>query len=550
MRFKLLCIASLLASVFAANAQKVDENGVLTECSFISGEYTIPSNVKEIGEGAFFYSGVTKVTIPKSVERIEKSAFGYCQSLTDIVFEEGSHLKTVCDLAFTECIQIKEIAFPNSVDSIGRSVFTFCDNLAKVTLPTSLKRLSYGSFSSCAALKKLDIPASVKVIEDFAFGNCTNLLSIKLGQPDSIGTKAFYHCENLTSVTIPNTVKILGDSVFMRCTSLENLNIPASVEKIGDKLFVRTPDFAGYTVDEGNEHFVADKGVLYSKDKTVLYECPQTYTSEMFEVPSSVNTIRPMAFYECMNVKGIKIPDGLAGLGIAALANNGMTKFDFAGNDKYFSILGNIYVKLKEDKGLALLAMPTKSEVDSLVVAPGTIMIADMVAMNNTNLKKVYIPESLQFVGARAFYGCTGLSDIYAWPKKAPKLLEQAFAETIFPNVQLHVYAGSAESYQLASWPFAYGDDITDETSYPEVYPTSSESISDAKVSVVRNAEDIVISANKEIRSVHMYGMAGNMEVALESVNNNVAILPVPSQGNIYIVKIVFADNSSVVNKI
>lgn len=53
----------------------------------------------------------------------------------------------------------------------------------------------------------------------------------------SIGKMAFYWCESLTSVTIPNSVTSIGYRAFEQCTSLTSVTIPNSVTSIGSRAF-------------------------------------------------------------------------------------------------------------------------------------------------------------------------------------------------------------------------------------------------------------------------------------------------------------------------
>lgn len=78
----------------------------------------------------------------------------------------------------------------------------------------------------------------VKYIGDEAFYDCENLVSIDI--PDSvttIGDEAFHGCKNLTSIVIPNSVTSIGDWAFRICSSLTSIEIPNSVTSIGNIAF-------------------------------------------------------------------------------------------------------------------------------------------------------------------------------------------------------------------------------------------------------------------------------------------------------------------------
>lgn len=53
----------------------------------------------------------------------------------------------------------------------------------------------------------------------------------------SIGMLAFYGCDGLTSVTIPNSVKSIGEGAFDGCSSLTSVTIPKGVKRIGERVF-------------------------------------------------------------------------------------------------------------------------------------------------------------------------------------------------------------------------------------------------------------------------------------------------------------------------
>ena len=93
------------------------------------------------------------------------------------------------------------------------------------------------------AASKLEVPGEldgypVTTIGDSAFWECDSLTDITL--PDSvttIGDAAFYWCKSLTDITIPDSVTSIGDSAFGLCDSLTSITLPDSVTSIGDSAF-------------------------------------------------------------------------------------------------------------------------------------------------------------------------------------------------------------------------------------------------------------------------------------------------------------------------
>ncbi|MDA7614739.1 leucine-rich repeat domain-containing protein, partial [Verrucomicrobiales bacterium] len=94
------------------------------------------------------------------------------------------------------------------------------------------------AFFNCESLTSVNIPDGVTSIGTHAFGYCRKLTSVNI--PDgvtSIGSRAFYNCRRLKSVNIPDGVTSIEEYTFSRCWQLTSVNIPDGVTYIGNYAF-------------------------------------------------------------------------------------------------------------------------------------------------------------------------------------------------------------------------------------------------------------------------------------------------------------------------
>ena len=131
------------------------------------------SDVTSIGLEVFIdCSGLTNVTIPNSVIRIEDEAFYNCTNLTSVMIDNG--VMSIGSYAFADCSGLTSITVPNSVTSIGDGVFLECSNLTNVTIGNGVTSIGEEAFSYCSELTSVTFLgktfAQVEEMENYSWG--------------------------------------------------------------------------------------------------------------------------------------------------------------------------------------------------------------------------------------------------------------------------------------------------------------------------------------------------------------------------------------------
>ena len=461
----------------------------------------IPNTVKSIDDYVFQNcSAITSITIPESVETIGYGAFSGCNNIKTLTYNTdafkpsninksnletvviGDAVTTIPGYAFNNCSNLQSVTLGNSVESVGNYAFDGCNSLESVTINSdadfsnaglyftqngiryhvlnknevevvqnyvdgsnsysgnvvipdsvgafAITGIGNSAFYNCDSLKSIDIPNSVKTIGYNAFYNCDGLTFVTIGNSvESIGDDAFYYCNNLKSIEIPNTVDSIGSYAFYNCSGLTSLEIPESVKYIGSYAFgycynIKT---LTYNTDAFNPSTIINNSnletVVIGDAVTIIPYCAFYNCSNLQSVTlgNSVESIGDYAFYNCSNLTSIDLPESVTYIGPDAFTGTKVPAEDLKMKiAKTQEIIDGVIYKVA-GSSVTVTGYSKESNITNVTI-PATVTIdevtypvtsiASKAFANNLNLKSVTIGNNVTTIGESAFSNCRRIESI------------------------------------------------------------------------------------------------------------------------------------------
>ncbi len=414
--------------------------------------------VSEIGYAAFRYVGFREVTIPSTVEKIGSYAFGYCKSLEKVnhsgsINTFGSHSFRMCkkltefvipeqvteipDSMFEDCSMLTNVV-AKGVISVGKSAFDYCELLKSVQLSSELNTVKERAFYCCkelesigtngenitelgkhafenTAIKSFVFSGDLATIPDSCFYN-SQISQITISQGiENIEGHAFYDCENLEAIILPDSLKTIGDSAFMHCENATEFKLSENIKTIGKYAFY------------GCEGIKEDKLII---DKNVESIGDYAFSGMSFD----------SLYYNCIDFRAISV------------YNNEPTYTD--------AFKGVIFKEITIGPDVRLLCekiFEGQNEITNLTIPENVKIIEESAFANCTKLEALIIKDGIEEIMDNAFSGCSSLTEF-----TVPVTLKK-FAGTALPNNLTTCYFNAencvftsfaSSSYDISVSPF------------------------------------------------------------------------------------------------
>ena len=484
---------------------------------------TIADGVKTIGNSAVYETGIQSITIPASVTSIGSNAFSKNLALTEIIYNATNCVLPgkACPFICANKVSDVTATIGDGITTIPSYLFSGMIELKAVTIGKDVTAIGPFAFNGCKGLTSLTIPKAVATIGDMAFGNCSGITQLNFNAANcSIGSNVFTSSgssggfavafgegvtaipdelfsgmTNLKSVSLPSTLKTIGDSAFYYAGVSGELEIPDSVTTIGENAFENTA-ITSVTIGKGVvtlgercfykcnalEHVTLNATALESTSSSFPDDGRQfdltigsgvtnlafafsgnPYLTGEVIIPDSVGTINTGEFSGCTRITSVTIGNGVTEIckdafngctGITTLTVG--TAVETIGQSAFSGMnrLARIEYNAVDASGFNNLAVfPIADSGAELVIGDGVTALPynmfkaciglKIVTFGNslksipagafwgTPIQDVILPDGLESIASDAFGSCANLASITI-PSSAANIASDAFGTLSF----------------------------------------------------------------------------------------------------------------------
>ena len=413
---------------------------------------SLPSTITDIAADAFRNcSSLRSITIPSGVKSIGDSAFYGCSSLASVTMSSG--VTSIGSLAFYECSALTSVELSDELTSIGWSAFNGCSALAAINIPISVTSIADDAFKDCSSLtiyaeatsrpdgwvyegnysyddnwnpdnrpvmwgqsysggllyKKVD--DGVEIVRCDYTGDVVIPSTIE-GEPvvalSPTSASVFESPSQVTSVTLPASLKRASEGVFYGCTELDSVTMPV----VGGEVSRFVDLFRLYSVNVPQGLTVEVIGASPIPDATSASEGYFTGSGiKEVSIAGSVGAIGSHAFSGCTSLSTLTLQSGVTSIGTSAF--EGCTSLaSLTVPSGVTSMRNNAFKGCTGLSGVRITSIAAWCGIDFESELANPLTEVHKLYNYGRLVTNLTIPSSVRSIGAYAFAGCTPLTSV------------------------------------------------------------------------------------------------------------------------------------------
>ena len=188
------------------------------------------------------------------------------------------------------------------VEPVDRELSQYRETLKEVIVEEGVVSIGKNAFNGFNKLTTLKLPNGLKIIDFSAFNGCDKLAGLKL----------------------PETIEYLGDYAFYTCRATTEVDIPATVNYIGSAAFGDLRNCPAITVNSNNPYYNSVDGVVYNEDFTTLVQYPAGKPNTNYKVFDTTKLIMAYGFAGNFFIEDVILPEGLKEISWYAFSNTAL----------------------------------------------------------------------------------------------------------------------------------------------------------------------------------------------------------------------------------
>ncbi len=444
----------------------------------LSGDIVIEENVTynnisyqvtKIEAGAFeSCSGITGITIPKSVKDFGNNIFDGCNSLI------SANVPAIAIRHLPK--ENLENVIVNSGESISNDDFKNCTKLKNITIADSIKSISTNTFADSAEIVSATIPTlAIKHIPK------NKLQTLILTSGEAIDKNAFEKVSSLQNVTICSSIKNIGSKAFAGCTNIQNLYISDDIAwcainfaskdanplYFAQNFYIDNQLVIDLDLNDNITNIEYAAFVGYKKLRNI--NLPQKLTNikygafegcsglQKLVIPNNVTNIGDWAFKNCTNMSDLTIGNNVTVIGALAFGGcTGLAKVNIGKNVKticdyaFQNCTGLSNIEISDSvTSIGNYSFGGCNNISYLKLSNNLAAVGNNAFNGCSNLTSITIPDSLNNFGIDAFKNCNKLSNVNINNLKnwCNKNFKNIYANPVFIANKLSLYDNASKQY-------------------------------------------------------------------------------------------------------